>query len=185
LVVGLGNPGFRYAATRHNLGFMVVDRVAEKVGAKPWREASQSLVSSAYWQGHHLLRLAKPQTFMNRSGVALRGLLARAQVDLERVVVVHDDLDLPFGRLRIRRTGGHGGHNGLRSLVETIGSGDFVRLKIGIGRPAGLGEVIEYVLGPFSDDEKAELPGIIDRAADAVQCIVVDGPLQAMNQFSA
>jgi PTH1 family peptidyl-tRNA hydrolase len=120
---------------------------------------------------------------MNRSGTALRAVLARTRVELSRVVVIHDDLDLPFGRLRIRRTGGHGGHNGVRSLIETIGCGDFVRLKIGIGRPEAKGDIMDYVLSPFHPDEEAELPGIVDRAADAVECIVVDGPVRAMNRF--
>jgi PTH1 family peptidyl-tRNA hydrolase len=120
---------------------------------------------------------------MNRSGEALRALRERTGIDLARVIVIHDDLDLPFGRLRIRRTGGHGGHNGVRSLIEVVGSGDFVRLKIGIGRPAGTGDVVDYVLSPFTPDEAAELDGLIERSADAVESIVADGPERAMNRI--
>jgi PTH1 family peptidyl-tRNA hydrolase len=164
------------------LGFLVVERLAERIRTPAWREACQSLVTRGNLAGH-LLVLAQPQTFMNRSGAALRALLARTGVELSQVVVIHDDLDLPFGRLRIRRTGGHGGHNGVRSLIEAIGSGDFVRLKIGIGRPEENGDVTDYVLSPFTPDQAAGLTAIIDRATEALECIVVDGPVQAMNRF--
>jgi PTH1 family peptidyl-tRNA hydrolase len=164
------------------LGFVVVERLAERIRTPAWREACQSLVTRGNLAGH-LLVLARPQTFMNRSGAALRALLARTGVELSQVVVIHDDLDLPFGRLRIRRTGGHGGHNGVRSLIEAIGSGDFIRLKIGIGRPEENGDVTDYVLSPFTPNQEVGLPAVVDRATEALECILVDGPVRAMNRF--
>jgi PTH1 family peptidyl-tRNA hydrolase len=128
--------------------------------------------------------LAKPQTFMNRSGPAVAALLGRWKLGLEAALVVHDDLDLPFGAIRIRVGGGHGGHNGVRSIVESLG-GDFTRLKIGIGRPVLREEVVTHVLSPFDSEQASELPATLDRAADAVQAILAEGPLVAMNRFHA
>ncbi len=182
LVVGLGNPGPRYAATRHNLGFRVVERVAGRWAAGPWRETCHSLVTHARLDGRPAV-LARPQTYMNRSGEAVARLLDRFGQDLDRLVVVHDDLDLSFGRLRIRTRGGHGGHNGIRSILAALGEDAFVRLKIGIGRPVGGGTVTNHVLGPFDEDEAARLPALVDRAADAVEHIVWEGPIHAMNRM--
>jgi PTH1 family peptidyl-tRNA hydrolase len=139
-------------------------------------------VAAARWEGREVL-LAEPQTYMNRSGEALRELMEQAGVELERVLVVHDDLDLPFGRLRIRTAGGTGGHNGLRSILEALGTGEFLRLKVGIGRPEEPAGVVEHVLSPFSPGEKAELPAVIERAAQAVESIIVEGPSRAMHRY--
>jgi PTH1 family peptidyl-tRNA hydrolase len=182
LVVGLGNPGPPYEDTRHNLGFRVVDRLAERAGFSSWQARCRSRVAGGRWGGLTVV-LAEPQTHMNRSGAALATLIEYAGVALSRTLVVHDDLDLPFARLRIRDGGGHGGHNGLRSILEVLGSGSFLRLKIGIGRPSGKGDVVDYVLSPFSLDEQAVLPDLVERAADATESIVFEGPLQAMNRF--
>ncbi len=182
LVVGLGNPGVQYAQTRHNMGFLVVDRLAARAGVCGWREAGLAHVAQAGIGGRPVM-LAKPQTYMNRSGASVARLVERYGVPLERLVVVHDDLDLPFGVLRIRTRGGHGGHNGLRSIIQALGSGEFVRVKVGIGRPAGKGEVVDYVLGPFDPDQAAELPAVVERAAEAVAGIVLEGPIKAMNRF--
>ncbi len=182
LVVGLGNPGPRYAATRHNLGFRVVERVADRWAAGPWRETCHSLVADACLEGCPVV-LARPQTYMNRSGEAVARLVDRFGQDLDRLVVVHDDLDLSFGRLRIRTRGGHGGHNGIRSILAALGEDAFVRLKIGIGRPVGTVGVTNHVLGPFDEDEAALVPAVLDRAADAVEHIVWEGPNQAMNRM--
>lgn len=182
LVVGLGNPGPRYDGTRHNAGFLVVDRVAERWRAEPWRDACRSRVARARG-GDHPVLLAQPQTFMNRSGAALRVLVERTGLPPGRVLVIHDDLDLPFGRLRIRVGGGAGGHNGIRSILEELGTGDFVRLKLGIDRPTGKGDGADYVLSPFSPDEQAVLDPLLGRAADAVESIIVEGPSRAMNRF--
>lgn len=182
LVVGLGNPGPSYGATRHNVGFAVCDRLAWRWRAQPWQEACSSRVAAAGFAGETVL-LAEPQTYMNRSGEALRALVGWTGLGADRVLIVHDDLDIPFGRLRIRTGGGTAGHNGLRSIMEALGTGDFLRLKVGIGRPEGAGETAEYVLSPFSPEEQPELPGLLERAADAVECIIVEGPSRAMNRY--
>lgn len=181
-MIGLGNPGLQYENTRHNLGFQVADRLAERAGFPPWQGRFRSRVTGGRWSGQTVL-LAKPQTYMNRSGAAVTSLIEGAGTELSHTLVVHDDLDLAFARLRIRDGGGHGGHNGLRSILEALGSGSFLRLKIGIGRPSGKGDVVDYVLSPFSFDEQAVLPDLVERAADAVESIVFEGPLRAMNRF--
>lgn len=182
LVVGLGNPGQRYEATRHNLGFLVLDEFAPRCAAGPWVLRSQSLTAVGR-VGDDPVLLVKPQTFMNRSGEALREFVERAGKGPDRLLVVHDDLDLPFGRLRVRTGGGTGGHRGIRSTVECLGRGDFLRLKVGIGRPEAAEGVVDFVLSPFSSEELRELPELLRRAADAVECIIVEGPSRAMNRF--
>ena len=182
VVVGLGNPGVQYAHTRHNMGFLVLDRLAARAGVRKWGEAALARVAEAEVEDVPVV-LAKPQTYMNRSGASVVRLVERYGVPLERLVVVHDDLDLPFGVLRIRTRGGHGGHNGLRSILQALGSGEFVRVKVGIGRPAGKGDVVDYVLGPFDPDQAAEVPAVVERAAEAVTHVVLEGPIKAMNRF--
>lgn len=179
LVVGLGNPGPRYASTRHNVGFGVVRLLAERWGDAPWEACCGSLLTPVRVRGRSVW-LACPQTFMNRSGCAVAPLREESGLELAQLVVVHDDLDLPLGRLRIRTRGGHGGHNGIRSIVECLGSGDFVRLKLGIGRPAEGVSVVDHVLSPFTTPEQAVLSGLLERAADIVESIVVEGPEGAM-----
>jgi len=183
LVVGLGNPGPRYEATRHNMGFLVVDQLASRCSdAARWRQTCGSFTAEGR-VGVGSVLLAKPQTFMNRSGEALRQLVASTGLSPDQMVVVHDDLDLPFGRLRIRTGGGAGGHKGIRSAVECLGTGDFLRLKVGIGRPEVPGEVVEFVLSPFRSEEQSALPELLCRAADAVESVIVEGPSRAMNRF--
>jgi PTH1 family peptidyl-tRNA hydrolase len=181
-VVGLGNPGPRYGSTRHNLGFAVALHLAKRWCAEPWQAGCHSLLTAAQARGRRVW-LARPQTFMNRSGTAVGELVAHSGVEIGRVVVVHDDLDLPLGRLRIRARGGHGGHNGVRSVLEALDSGEFVRLKLGIGRPAEGECVVDHVLSRFAPQEQAVLPGLLERAADAVESIIVEGPERAMNLF--
>jgi peptidyl-tRNA hydrolase, PTH1 family len=182
LVVGLGNPGSRYAPTRHNVGFAVAERLADRWRAGPWREECRSRVAEGRFAGL-LVLLAEPQTYMNRSGEALRALVERAALPPERVLVIHDDLDLPFRRLRIRTGGGAGGHKGIRSILEELGSEAFLRLKIGIGRPEEPGEGADYVLSPFSGEERDVLPDLLERAAEAVESVIVEGPSRAMNRY--
>lgn len=182
LVVGLGNPGLRYQPTRHNVGFAVAEHLAHRWRAGPWREACRSRVAEARFSGLEVL-LAEPQTYMNRSGEALRELLERTALPPERVLVLHDDLDLPFRRMRIRTGGGAGGHKGILSIVESLGSRSFLRLKLGIGRPVEKAEGADYVLSPFSGEEQALLPDLLDHAADAVESIIVEGPSRAMNRY--
>lgn len=183
LVVGLGNPGTQYAATRHNIGWMVLDRLADRAGRSGrgrQRDASESI--QIRHKGLELV-LAKPLTYMNDSGVAVRKLLARDRVTLVELLVVADDFALPFGKLRFREAGSHGGHNGLRSIVDELGTEKFSRLRIGIGEP-GRGAV-DHVLSRFSNDETACLPILLDAATDAVEAWAREGTSKAANRFNA
>ncbi|MBX2800453.1 MAG: aminoacyl-tRNA hydrolase [Myxococcales bacterium] len=182
LVLGLGNPGSRYVRTRHNAGFLVVDRLAERQGTSCTKRQFASLVETVRL-GHESAVLAKPQTYMNRSGQAAASLRGYYKVADEDVVVIHDDVDLPFGDIRVKRGGGHGGHNGLRDLKARIGS-DFVRIRFGVGRPPAGWDTADYVLASWADAESDQLPELVDRAADAVELVVVEGPIAAMNQVN-
>ena len=182
LVVGLGNPGPRYGPTRHNVGSTLALRLALRWNAAPWWDCRHSLLACAEVRGQKVW-LARPQIFMNRSGAAVGALVEHSGVELGRVVVVHDDLDLPLGRLRIRVRGGHGGHNGVRSVMEVLASQEFVRLKLGIGHPAEGVSVVDHVLSPFTQQEEAVLSGFLDRAVDATESIIIEGPEKAMNLF--
>jgi PTH1 family peptidyl-tRNA hydrolase len=179
LVAGLGNPGDRYAQTRHNIGFMVVDRLAMMHGGS-WRSEHQALTCRLVIANRAVL-LAKPQTFMNNSGSAVRSLASWYRVPPEHVVVVSDDLDLPVGRLRVRARGSAGGHNGLRSIIAELGSQEFPRIRLGIGRPA-TGEAIEWVLSPFMAGEQALVTEMIDAAVEAVETVVQEDVVAAMNR---
>lgn len=180
LVLGLGNPGKRYERTRHNAGFLVVDRLAERRGATVERRQLGSLVESVRI-GDEPVVLAKPQTFMNLSGQAAASLRGYYKVADDDIVVVHDDVDLPFGDVRVKKGGGHGGHNGLRDLQAKLGNAGFVRVRFGVGRPPAGWDTADYVLAGFSEQEAGELPEVIDRAADAVEKVVTEGPVAAMN----
>jgi PTH1 family peptidyl-tRNA hydrolase len=183
LVVGLGNPGAQYAETRHNIGWMVLDRLADRAGRSGrgrQRDASESV--QLRYKGLDLI-LAKPLTYMNDSGVAVRKLLARDRVPLIDVLVVADDFALPFGKLRFREAGSHGGHNGLRSIIEELGTEKVARLRVGIGEP-GRGAV-DHVLSRFAPDERTRLPIVLDAAADAVEAWAREGTSKAANRFNA
>jgi len=182
LLVGLGNPGARYEATRHNVGFMVVRQVAAVAGIALKRQGYQGLYGVGRIAGVETTLLL-PQTFMNLSGVSVGAACAALKVAREDIVVVHDDIDLPCGRLRIRVGGGHGGHNGIRSIAGVIG-GDFCRLKVGVGRPQSQ-EVADYVLGGFSAAEGKVLPEVLDQAAAAIETILTRGSAVAMNTFNS
>ncbi len=183
LVVGLGNPEPRYAGNRHNVGFMVVDRLAERAGA-PVTRAKFKGVYGTGTLGSCPVVLLKPLTFMNLSGQSVSPARSFFGVEVERILVIHDELDLPFGTLRLKIGGGHAGHNGLRSMVAELGSRDFVRLRVGIGRPAK-GSPSSYVLSDFGADEVPWLPDLLDRAADAVELALREGPRKAMNTVNA
>ena len=183
LVIGLGNPGGQYAHTRHNIGWMVLDRIADRAGRSGrgrQRDAAESI--AVRYQGLDLV-LAKPLTYMNDSGRAVRKLLARDRVPLLDLLVVADDFALPFGKLRFREGGSHGGHNGLRSIIEELGTEKIARLRVGIGEP-GRGAV-DHVLSRFSLDEQARLPILLDAAADAVEAWAHEGTSKAANRFNA
>ena len=181
LVIGLGNPGAEYASTRHNLGFRVVDELAARRHVQLKDRAAKSLTARVAAGGSELV-LAKPQTFMNDSGAAAKALRDKYRVPLERTIVVHDELDLPFGRLRVRQDGGAAGHNGLRSLIAAYGTNDFIRVRVGVGRPAGPG--MEYLLSPFTPPERDALPPIVARGGDAVLSIVELGLDRTMTDFN-
>jgi PTH1 family peptidyl-tRNA hydrolase len=165
-VVGLGNPGPTYRETRHNLGHAVVDRLAERLGGR-FRRRGPAAVAETEWAGEPLF-LAKPAAFMNVVGPVVGHLLDDLGLGPAALVVVYDDLDLPFGRVRRRYRGRHGGHNGVRSLIEHLGTEAFRRVKIGIGRPASKDEVVGWVLTEFTPAEQEALPGVLEQAADAV-----------------
>ena len=188
-MVGLGNPGKKYDSTRHNAGFHVVDALADAHEFPAFREKFSALVSkgvlgsTAHAVGPRDLTLLKPQTFMNLSGASVQPAQAFLKVPLSAIVVVHDELDLPFGDVRVKVGGGSAGHNGLKSLTERLGAPDYVRVRVGIGRaPAGFkGDVADWVLASPSGVEAAEWPDLIARARAAVEAIVKDGPSGAMN----
>ncbi len=182
LIVGLGNPGRRYEHTRHNCGYMVADALAATVQATRWHNERQAAVCRATLDNHMVL-FAKPETFMNNSGVAVRALSAYHHVPPAAVLVISDDLDLPFGRMRVRAGGSPGGHNGLRSIIAELGTQDFPRLRIGIGRPE-TGEPIEWVLSPFDPRETADLAHLWRAAADIALDVVRDGVRAAMNKHN-
>ena len=183
IVVGLGNPGQQYAQTRHNVGWMVVDRIADRAGwAGRGRNRDASAVVMGRFHGLDLV-LAKPQTYMNDSGIAVRKLLARERAPLHELLVVVDDFSLPFGKLRFREGGSAGGHNGLRSIVGELGSEGFPRLRIGIGEPDR--DAVDHVLSVFQPDERRRLDELLDAAADAVEAWARDGLSKAANRFNA
>ncbi len=187
LVVGLGNPGERYAGTRHNAGFMVLDVLASRTGGgfksrkSPGGAAAD--VIEARLAGHPVV-LAKPRSFMNESGGPVAAVARFYKVAPEQIIVVQDELDLPFGVLRIKRGGSEGGHNGIRSVVAALGSPEFVRVRVGVGRPPGRQDVIDFVLKDFNTLERRELPLVLGTAADAVEAVLNDGLQAAQNQFN-
>lgn len=183
VVFGLGNPGRRYQRTRHNLGFMIVDRIAALRGAAVDRERHHSYVGECRIGGEPVL-LVKPQTYVNRSGEALKSLLRYYPLSGEDLIVVHDDLDLPFGRVRIRGRGSAGGHRGILSLLEALGDERFFRVRVGIGRPREGEDPADYVLSPFSAEEAERLGGVVGAGADAVEVLILEGAERAMEKFN-
>lgn len=182
LVVGLGNPGPRYAGTRHNAGFLVVDLLAERIGGRFKAHKGRSDVVEGRLAGAPVV-LVKPKSYMNESGGPIVSISRFYKVPIERITIVHDDLDLPFGALRLKRGGGDGGHNGLRSATSALGSKDYARVRFGIGRPPGRQDPAEYVLRDFSAVERKELGYLVDRAADAVEALLARGLEAAQNEY--
>lgn len=181
LAAGLGNPGPAYAETRHNIGFMVVETLAarfhialaEEDEALRWGRVAE--IDTV---------LAEPLAFMNRSGPPLRAAMERMDIDVGDLIVVHDDLDLEFGRIKIKAKGGHGGHNGVRSVMDALGRDDFSRVRMGIGRPDPEVSVVDYVLGEFPSDERTHLDSFVARGRDAVEAILRDGVRESMSAFN-
>ncbi|MEE9567203.1 MAG: aminoacyl-tRNA hydrolase [Desulfobacteria bacterium] len=182
LIVGLGNPGAAYRLTRHNVGYMVVDRLALRHGISLDKQKFNNIFGSGKVDGRHVI-LAKPMTFMNLSGPSVRDLAASFDLDTENVLVIHDDIDVVFGKLKIKEKGGDGGHNGVRSLIVAWGSDEFVRIRIGIGRPQTDNDVSAYVLGRFDAEQEKQLSGIISTAEHAVKTVLFEGVSEAMNRF--
>jgi PTH1 family peptidyl-tRNA hydrolase len=183
LVVGLGNPGERYRRTRHNVGFMVVDELASRAGVRHAHEACDAWVAQARLGGVEVL-LVKPLTFMNRSGVAVERLLAEWGGAVQDVVVVVDDVALELGTLRVRERGSHGGHNGLRSLVDVLGSEEFVRVRVGIRKGEPPLDLAGYVLSDFTSNEVLVVQELVGRAAESVECLLRDGTTEAMSRYN-
>jgi len=182
LVVGLGNPGRRYASSPHNIGFMVVDRLAAREGIRLRRREAQALVGEGFICGHRAL-LAKPQTFMNLSGTAVEALLARHALAPASLVVVYDDHDLPWTALRIRSQGSAGGHHGMASIMARLGAGPFVRVRVGINPGEGRAEP-EFLLKPLGREQEKDLAELLDYAAQAVAAIISEGAAKAMTKFN-
>ena len=183
LIVGLGNPGRQYKDNRHNIGFMVVDRLAARLGLSFSRLEMKALVTKGEYVGQRII-LAKPQTYMNLSGQAAASLVRYYKVPLENLLVAYDDVDLPLGTIRLRPSGGSAGQKGMQSIVESLGSQEFPRLRVGIDRPPGHMEAAAYVLKDFPPAELAILPGLFDKAVDAVLAFVAEGLVTAMNRFN-
>jgi PTH1 family peptidyl-tRNA hydrolase len=183
LIAGLGNPGRQYRSNRHNVGFMVLDKLAERLGVSFSRVESQALVTKADFEGNRLI-LVKPQTFMNLSGQAVVSLARFYKVPDDNLMVVFDDVDLPFGMLRLRPGGGSGGQKGMASIIERLGTQDFPRLRFGIDRPPGRMDAADYVLQDFSRSQIEFLPSLLDRAVEAILLFVDQGLQAAMNKFN-
>ncbi|CAB4916657.1 MAG: aminoacyl-tRNA hydrolase [Actinobacteria bacterium] len=188
LIAGLGNPGPKYAATRHNIGFDVVDGLAAQVGSKLARhKRAMALAAEGRFgppgSGESVV-LVEPLSFMNESGGPVKALMGFYGVDAAQLVVVHDELDLPLGSIRIKLGGGDNGHNGLRSIRSSLGTGDFFRVRVGIGRPAGRQDPADYVLSGFGSAERAELPLLTERAEQAVESLVLNGLERTQQSFN-
>lgn len=182
LVVGLGNPGATYARTRHNAGMWVVERAAARWGGRLVKRGTAQRASVRH--GSQLIELAGTLDFMNVTGPPLKGLLREYQLTPDDLILVHDDLDLEPGRLRIKQSGGHGGHNGIKSVIDALGTPQFVRIKIGIGRPAPGQDSADYVLAPAGHEEMKVIEPCLGRAVDALEILIHRGIEAAMNQFN-
>lgn len=171
IIVGLGNPGNRYKGTRHNIGFMVLEELSSTCGIRLKEKRSHSVVGTGEIDGHKVL-LAKPKTYMNRSGMAVADILKETHAAPSDLLTIHDDIDMELGRIRVKKKGGHGGHNGVRSIIDTIGTQDFIRVKIGVGRPERDEEPAEYVLDTFMEEEMPLVTEAIGKAVEAVKAII-------------
>lgn len=182
LVAGLGNPGKDYARTRHNIGFMVIDFLAARRSLTIDKKKFEVAYNSTDIKGEKLL-FAKPMTYMNNSGYSLLKLARYFNADDERMVVIHDDIDLAFGQIKIKTQGGHGGHNGIKSLIDAFGRNDFTRIRVGIGHPGNKNNVVDHVLGSFSQNEAGYLDQLIERTVEAAITVLEKGNREAMNLF--
>jgi PTH1 family peptidyl-tRNA hydrolase len=182
LVVGLGNPGREYEHTRHNIGFMVADELARRWSVGGWKARFGGEVAQ-HSQETKMVVILKPQEYMNVSGPPTQRTAAFYKIEPKQIIVVHDEIDLPFGKLRVKQAGGHGGHNGLRSIIGSLGDA-FLRVRCGMGKPDLKEKVTGHVLGGFNREEQKELPFLVGGAADAVELIMQKGPIAAMNNVN-
>lgn len=183
LIAGLGNPGREYRESRHNFGFMVLDRLAQRLNVEFNKEQQKALVTTAPYEGRKLL-LVKPLTYMNESGRAVVPLLRYYKIPQDHMFVIHDDMDLPFGTLRVRPNGSNGGQKGMGSIITQLGSQDFCRLRCGIGHPPGQMEVTDFVLNKFGKEDEELLPLVLDKAASCVLDFVTQGFTYCMNNYN-
>jgi peptidyl-tRNA hydrolase, PTH1 family len=188
LIVGLGNPGKEYSTNRHNIGFLCLNNFARKQHIALDKQQGKARTGTGVVAGNELV-LAKPQTYMNLSGQSVSLLMQKYHVLLEDLIVIHDDLDLPLGKIRIRKGSSAGGHNGIKSLIACLGTQDFVRIRVGISRPALEGEdadqsIVDYVLGDFSAVDQPVINETIQRVSEAVVCLITEGLAVAMNKFN-
>ncbi len=189
LIVGLGNPGIRYEKTKHNIGFRVVDAIYDRIQSQQKHATSTAKVNSIYnslivqtkWQNADII-LAKPMTYMNNSGAAVVPLAHRFEIHTQDIIVIYDDVHLPLGALRIRRKGSDGGQKGMQSIIQRLGTTEIPRIRIGIGEP--IGDLVDYVLSEFSDEEESEMEQTVDRAVDAIETLLESDILTAMNRFN-
>ena len=191
LIVGLGNPGERYARNRHNIGFMCIENYAEKYGIRINKKQATSRIGTGEILGYDVI-IAMPETFMNRSGLAVNRLRQKHQVRRENIIVIHDDLDLPPGRIRIRPVGSSAGHKGITSVIDHLGRNDFARIRVGIGRPAGTDEstgvadadIVADVLGDLTPEDEETFREVIPRVGEAIDLILTEGLQAAMNKYN-
>ena len=186
LVVGLGNPGPQYAGNRHNVGQMVADELAARIGAAFKTHKTPSRVAEGFLSpGGPKLVIAKPNGYMNTSGGPVSALLKYYSVPVDRLIVIHDELDIPFDTVRLKQGGGHGGHNGIRDVSKATDAGPFTRVRVGIGRPPGRQDAADFVLKDFSSAERKELDYFVDRASDAVEALVIEGLERAQSTYNS
>jgi PTH1 family peptidyl-tRNA hydrolase len=184
LIVGLGNPGIEYQFTPHNLGFLAIDRIANNLGVEIRNRQCRALTARAVIAGQPVI-LAKPETFMNLSGVSVRGLVAEYQVDVKSdLIVIYDELDLPLGAVRIRTRGSSAGHNGMESILGALGTDEFLRVRLGIAPDRKITDGVKFVLTPFRKAQLKVVDEVLDIAAEAVEVILKEGPAVAMNRFN-
>lgn len=184
LIVGLGNPGNQYALTRHNIGFMAVDYLLKGLGNPPLKNQFKAEVFQSKI-GEHPVLLCKPQTFMNLSGESVQPLLGFYKIPLDHLIVIHDEIDQNFGQMKIQKNRGHGGHNGIKSISGLLGSADYIRLRLGVGRPANPNlPVADHVLNKFTTEEMNALPAFLNKAGDALEAILRDGVQKASTSFN-
>ena len=183
IFVGLGNPTPEYSKTKHNIGFMLADRLAAHINASDWREKFNALVAEAFFDEQKIL-IVKPQTFMNLSGESVAPIVNFYKIDIKNLVVAHDDMDLPLGTIRLRPKGSGGGHRGVESIIQHLGTQNFPRVRIGVGRPPENWTVNNHVLSPFAPEDNEKISAALDELVPAVLCIFRDGIDNAMNKFN-